>query len=202
MEKIVKKVEELPAVKDRDKKYVQMSRIADAASKCIEWKDGEIAGFEMEKFEQKVLGILGGESQKEALPVRDKELELELKECKERGDQRYLEACKSFEEVLKLTTLLKRLKPYIDDLQKENFTEAGVGIFEDHQLSDIAQSLDVILSKPKVGEPVEGQESQEDTDKLWDSFMSEWAQVSNDIPSGHILPFLQSKFHLTRKGKK
>jgi len=37
---------------------VLVSRIADAASKCCDWEDGEITGFDMEKFEQKVAGIL------------------------------------------------------------------------------------------------------------------------------------------------
>lgn len=170
----LREVEELPAVKESVDKLVmmsRMSRIADASSKCFEWCDGEITGFDMKKFEQKVLGILGVESQK-AEPVRDKDQHL-------------------FSHPFKLDD---------EDLDVYSGKEFAfsVGISKTIKDKDQREFCEWIVKKLNGGEPVEGQESQDD---LWDALMTDWHDVSMNMPESHILPHLKSKFQLTRKGR-
>lgn len=46
-----------PAASETNK--VIVGRILDAVYKSLQWQDGEIAGIEMDKLEQKINGILG-----------------------------------------------------------------------------------------------------------------------------------------------
>lgn len=40
---------------------------------------------------------------------------------------------------------------------------------------------------------------EESQEELWDSLIEEWEEVSMNMQSPHILPYLKSKFHITRK---
>ncbi|MCB0541865.1 MAG: hypothetical protein KDC70_00020 [Saprospiraceae bacterium] len=50
----------------------------------------------------------------------------------------------------KAIDVINRCKPYIDDLQHENYEDISVGIFEDKDLTRLSQDLNAFIEKTKA----------------------------------------------------
>lgn len=81
----------------------------------------------------------------------------------------------------------------IPDKGAMSYSEGDYKKFEPIGITDRDREYIAIHDRPKpFSAPVESQE------ELWESLMEEWREVSLNMQSPHILPYLMSKFKITR----
>jgi len=121
----------------------QLRQEAEELVNQMGWWSSEANGFLAEGNDMIKCYIAGrSKTLREIIPRTDSTQQIELlkseleskdkvlAEARERSDSRYKEVCVLADKLLTVKAAMIAIKPYLDDLQQENFTEEGVGIFE------------------------------------------------------------------------